>query len=493
MTQDAQDPGRSVPPPPPSPPPPSPPPPSPPPRTASPAKRPAADRRRITLATAIGNFVEWFDSGAYAVMSATIAGLFFPQYDATASLLATWAIFAGGFIARPVGAAFFGHYGDRLGRNRALALSVLLMSGATFLIGVLPTYASLGVAAPVLLFVLRTVQGFSTGGEYTGASAFIVEYAPDGKRARFAGAVPMTVGVASVAGSLVGVTLTATLSTPAMESWGWRVPFLIAAPLGLIGLYLRSKVEDTPVFRELERRSEVEATPLRDAVRVCGRQIATLFGYSITNAVGYYLMSSYMIAYMSEELGYSSSLAMLTSVVAMLAYCVACPVAARASDRYGRKPLLLVACGGFAVLTLPAFALMGTGLAGAMAGTAALAVLVAVIGTSNVPALVEMFPGHLRASGSAIGYTAAYVLFGGTAPFVATGLVAASGTALAPGFYLTGLAVVSTLVVLLAFRETRHLSLSRTTVLEPGPDGGSGTDSPAARPPDPPARVTPAP
>ncbi|MDJ1134358.1 MFS transporter [Streptomyces iconiensis] len=445
--------------------------------------RTAADRRKITLATAIGNFVEWFDSGAYAVMSATIAGLFFPQYDSTASLLATWAIFAGGFVARPVGAAFFGHYGDRLGRNKALALSVLLMSGATFFIGVLPTYASLGLAAPILLFLLRALQGFSTGGEYTGASAFIVEYAPDGKRARFAGAVPMTVGVASVAGSMVGVVLTSTLGDAAMQSWGWRVPFLIAAPLGLIGLYLRSRVEDTPVFRELEQRQEVEATPLRDAVKLCGRQIATLFGYSITNAVGYYLMSSYMIAYMSQELGYSSSMAMLTAVVAMFAYCVACPLAARASDRYGRKPLLLIACGGFAVLTLPAFALMGTGLAGAMAGTSVLAVLVAVIGTSNVPALVEMFPGHLRASGSAIGYTAAYVLFGGTAPFVATGLVAASGTALAPGFYLAGLAVVSTLVVALAFRETRHLSLTRTTVTEePGAAAGPAAEEAAPLP-----------
>lgn len=424
--------------------------------------RTAADRRRITLATAIGNFVEWFDSGAYAVMSATIAGLFFPQYDATASLLATWAIFAGGFIARPIGAAVFGHYGDRLGRNRALAISVLLMSAATFLIGVLPTYRTLGLAAPLLLFLLRTLQGFSTGGEYTGASAFIVEYAPDGQRARFAGAVPMTVGVASVAGSMVGVALTAGLGDAAMQSWGWRVPFLIAAPLGLIGLYLRTRIEDTPVFRELKAQAEVDATPLRDAVRICGRQIATLFGYSITNAVGYYLMSSYMISYMSEELGYGSSTAMLTSVVAMFFYCLACPAAARASDRWGRKPLLLVACGGFAVLTLPAFWLMRTGWAGAMAGTSVLGILVAVIGTSNVPALVEMFPGSLRASGSAIGYTAAYVLFGGTAPFVATGLVAATGTALAPGFYLVALAVVSTLVVVFAFRETKSLSLTRT-------------------------------
>ncbi|AXK36341.1 MFS transporter [Streptomyces armeniacus] len=423
-------------------------------------------RRKVTAATAVGNFVEWFDSGAYAIMSATLAGLFFPQYDKTAALLATWAVFAGGFVARPLGAAFFGRYGDRIGRNRMLALSVLCMSGSTFLIGVLPGYATLGIVAPVLLFLLRTVQGFSTGGEYTGASAFIMEYAPDGRRARYASVVPLTVGLASVAGAMTGLVITSTLSDGALESWGWRIPFLLAGPLGLIGLYLRSRIQDTPVFRAMERREAVREAPLREAARVCRKQVLTLFGYSITNAVGYYLMSSYLIAYMSEEVGYSKTEAMLTSVVAMLAYSAACPLMAAASDRYGRRPMLLVACGGFAVATLPAFWLIGTGLPGAVAGASVLAVLVAVIGTSNVPAMVEMFPGQLRASGSAIGYTAAYVLFGGTAPFVATGLVSVAGTPLAPGFYLMALAVVSGLVVLFAFRETLHLPLNRTTVLE---------------------------
>ncbi|RII13961.1 Proline/betaine transporter [Streptomyces sp. YIM 130001] len=437
---------------------------------ASPGTEPggvtAKVRRKVTTATAIGNFVEWFDSGAYAIMSATLAGLFFPQYDKTAALLATWAVFAGGFIARPLGAAFFGRYGDRIGRNRMLALSVLCMSGSTFLIGVLPGYATIGIVAPVLLFLLRAMQGFSTGGEYTGASAFIMEYAPDGRRARYASVVPLTVGLASVAGALTGLLITSTLDEGALNSWGWRIPFLLAGPLGLIGLYLRSRIDDTPVFRAMEERKVVQKAPLREAWRVCRRQVLTLFGYSITNAVGYYLMSSYMIAYMSEEVGYTKAEAMLTSVVAMLAYSAACPLMAAASDRYGRRPLLLLACGGFVVATLPAFWLIGTSLVGAVFGASVLAVLVAVIGTSNVPAMVEMFPGQLRASGSAIGYTAAYVMFGGTAPFVATGLVSLSGTSLAPGFYLMALAAVSGVVLLRSFRETFRLPLNRTTVLE---------------------------
>jgi len=422
-------------------------------------------RRRVLAATAIGNFVEWFDSAAYAVMSVTIASLFFPQYDRTASLLATWAVFAAGFVARPLGAAFFGHYGDRLGRNRMLALTVLTMSGATALLGLLPTYQTIGLAAPILLFVLRAAQGFSTGGEYTGASAFIMKYAPDGKRARFASVVPTTVGLATVAGALIGFALTSELTAAQLTSWGWRVPFLLAAPLGMIGLYLRSRVEDTPVFRALERNNTVRRQPLRDAVRLCRRQIVTLFGYSITNAIAYYLVSSYMIAYVSQELGYSKAQAMLTSVVSMLVYSAGCPFLAAASDRYGRKPMLLAACLGFTVLTLPCFALMSTGIGGAMAGASILALLVAVIGTSNVPALVEMFPSPVRASAAGIGYTAAYVLFGGTAPFVATALVAGLGTRLAPAYYLMALAALSTLVIIFAFRETKGLSLRRDTVL----------------------------
>lgn len=421
--------------------------------------------KRVAAAAAIGNFVEWFDSAAYAVMSVTISRLFFPEYSVTAALLATWAIFAGGFIARPLGAAFFGRYGDRIGRNKMLGLCVVVMSAATFSIGILPTFAVIGIWAPVLLFLFRAVQGFTTGGEYTGSSAFIVEYAPAGKRAVYASIIPVTVGLASVVGALLGVGLTSTLSAAELSAWGWRVPFLLAAPLGLIGLYIRSRVDDTPIFRNLEKKGKVAARPLGDAIRLCTRQIFTLFGYSITNAIAYYLMSSYMIAYMTSSLGYSSAASMMTSVIAMLVYTIACPFAARGSDRFGRKPMLLTSCVGFVVLTIPAFSIMPINLGCAIVGTSVLAALVAIIGTSNVPALVEMFPSSVRASGSAIGYTMAYVLFGGTAPFVATGLVAGFGTPLAPAFYLMAMATVSAAVVILFFRETKNLSLSRTTVL----------------------------
>lgn len=432
---------------------------------AAPASKPGRrSLNRVAWAASIGNFVEWFDSSAYAVMAVTISALFFPSGDPVAALLATWLIFAGGFVARPIGAAFFGRYGDLIGRNRMLALCVLMMSAATFVIGILPTYATIGIWAPIFLFILRAVQGFTTGGEYTGSSSFIVEYAPEGKRAFYASVIPLTVGLASVAGAGLGILITSTLSEADVASWGWRIPFWIAAPLGLIGLFIRAHVDDTPVFRALEHQERTVSHPLREAIRLCKRQIFTLFGYSVTNAVGYYLMSSYMIAYMSSSLGYTSSEAMFANVIAMLAYCVACPFAARLSDRFGRKAMLLAACIGFVVITIPAFAIMPLGLGFACLGGAMLAILVAIIGTSNVPALVEMFPPAVRSSSSAMGYSLAYVLFGGTAPFVATWLVSTMGTSLAPGFYLMGLAVLSALVVIFLFRETKNLPLNRTEV-----------------------------
>lgn len=428
---------------------------------------PAIGRRslkRVAWAASIGNFVEWFDAAAYAVMAVTIAALFFPAGDPVAAMLATWAIFAGGFVARPIGAAFFGRYGDKIGRNKMLAYCVLLMSAATFLIGILPTYATIGVWAPIFLFVLRAIQGFTTGGEYTGSASFIVEYAPEGKRALYSSVIPVTVGLASVAGAGVGALITSTLSDADLTAWGWRIPFLIAAPLGLIGLYIRSQVDDTPVFRALESQDRTSEHPLREAISLCKRQIFTLFGYSITNAVGYYLMSSYMISYMTASLGYTSAESMIANVVAMLAYSAACPFAAKLSDRFGRKPMLLTACIGFAVLTIPAFALMPLGLGFAMLGGALLAILVAIIGTSNVPALVEMFPPAVRSSSSAMGYSLAYVIFGGTAPFVATALVSSLGTPLAPGFYLMAVAIFSALIIIFLFRETKNLALNRTEV-----------------------------
>lgn len=424
-------------------------------------------RRKVLVATAVSNFVVWFDFAAYGVMSVILAKVFFPQNDESVSVLATSGLFWSGVIARPIGAAFFGRYGDRIGRNRMLALSVLCMSGSTLLIGLLPSYAAAGIVAPLLLFLCRVVQGFSIGGEYTGAATFLTEYAPEGRRARYASLIPLTIGVTTATNPVLNLVWPSSAET--LDAWGWRVLFLLAGALGLVGFYLRTRIPDTPVFRTVKQRGAVQKAPLREVVRRCRRQVLTLFGLSITSVVGYYLltiyMNLYMFFYMTARFGFSKEQVMVANLLVVLVYGAACPLTAAASDRWGRKPMLLLACVGFAVLTVPALWLIGTGIGGLVVCGSVLIVLVSMIGTSSVPAMVEMFPPQLRASGSAIGYTAAYTLFGATAPLLLVRPpVPSSGSPITPGFYLLGLGAVSALVVVFAFRETLRLPLNRTTV-----------------------------
>ncbi|HSL35863.1 MAG TPA: MFS transporter, partial [Arthrobacter sp.] len=218
-------------------------------------------RRRVIAASFIGNFVEWFDYAVYGYLAVTIAAVFFPESDPQTGLLLTFALFAISFLVRPLGGFVWGHIGDRVGRRTALSLSILIMSGATFCIALIPGYDTIGIWAPILLLIIRVAQGFSASGEYAGASAFLVEYAPANRRGLYAAVVPASTAAGLLLGSLLAGLLTTLLSTDAMQSWGWRLPFLLAAPMGLIGRYIRTKLEDTPVFRELAAEDQAIKAP----------------------------------------------------------------------------------------------------------------------------------------------------------------------------------------------------------------------------------------
>ncbi len=205
-----------------------------------------AARKKAIMAAGIGNFVEWFDFALYAQFATVIAFHFFPSNNPTTGLLATFAVFALGFFARPVGGVVFGHYGDKVGRKFALSAAVLMMSAATIAIGLTPTYESIGIAAPVLLIVWRVFQGLSAGGEYAGSSSFVIEYAPKGKRALFGSVNPIATALGIIAGAAVGLLMSYVLTNDEVRDWGWRIPFIIAGPLGIVGLYLRNKVEESP-------------------------------------------------------------------------------------------------------------------------------------------------------------------------------------------------------------------------------------------------------
>lgn len=420
--------------------------------------------RKAATASFIGNFVEWFDYAAYGYLATVIADVFFPDSDPTTALLATFAVFAASFVVRPVGGIFWGHVGDRYGRRSALSVSILIMSGASFAIAFIPGYATIGIFAPILLLVARLFQGFSASGEYAGASSFLAEYAPEGRRGLYTSLVPASTATGLLLGSLCATVLHGLLSDGALEGWGWRVPFLLAGPFGLIGRYIRLHLEDTPKFRELQVRratldDDSERAPIGQLFRHHRKALVIAFGVTSLNAVGFYLLLSYLPTYLTEELDVGETRAFLSSTIALATYLVAIFAMGRLSDALGRRRMLVAASVLFMLVSVPLFAAMES------AGLVALVLievgfgLVLTMNDGTLPIfLAEIFPTSVRYSGFAFSFNSANALFGGTAPLVATGLISLTGSDLAPAWYLTGIAALA-LVAMLASHETAYEAL----------------------------------
>ncbi len=423
---------------------------------------PAVDlqvRRRVVGASFIGNFVEWFDYAVYGYLAATIAVVFFPEADPQTALLSTFALFAISFLVRPMGGFIWGHIGDRVGRKNALSLSILIMSLSTFCIALIPGYDAIGLWAPALLLIVRVVQGFSASGEYAGASAFLVEYAPAHRRGLYAAVVPASTATGLLLGSLLAAGLTGLLSEDQLHSWGWRLPFLLAAPMGLIGRYIRTKLEDTPAFRELEVEEHSEAAPVKSLLVNHWRQLLLAVGAVLLNAVGFYVILSYMPTYLSEELGLGTTESYLATTIALLTYIGFIFGTGMLSDRFGRKKVLISASLLFVALSVPAFMLLETGSFLVIVLVQVLLGGMLTLNDGTLPSfLAEMFPTKIRYSGFAVSFNLSNALFGGTAPFVATLLISLSGNALAPAWYLAAAALVSLVAVALS-RETSRMPL----------------------------------
>lgn len=420
------------------------------------------EMRRYMIAGSIGTFVEWYDYGSYGYLATLIALVFFPEISTSAGLMATFAVFAISFFIRPLGGIIWGHFGDKIGRKQMLSLSILIMSGSTFLIAFLPSYAMVGMLAPVLLLVLRVVQGFSAAGEYAGAGAFVAEYAPKHRRGLFVSIVPASTALGLLAGSLLVTLMTATLSHDQMLSWGWRVPFLIAGPLGLVGRYIRTHLEDTPAFRELEQEHQVEQAPFVKSITRNRRETLIALGVTCLNAVGFYIVLSYMPTYLLTEVHMPETEAFLVSTVTAAAYVLLIFGMGWLSDRFGRKPMLIIASVLFIVLSVPLFMLLHSLTLIGIIGVQIVFGAMLAANDGNLACFVsEIFPTDVRYSGFGFTFNVANALFGGTAPFVATWLISATGNSLAPAGYVMAAAVVALVAVLFA-KETaaRDLSLA---------------------------------
>jgi len=418
--------------------------------------------RKAITGSAVGNATEWYDYGVYAYVAVEIADNFFPE----AGLVGTFLVFAVSFVLRPLGGLFWGPMGDRIGRQRVLAMTILLMAAATFLVGVLPTYDQVGAWAIVLLVALRIVQGFSTGGEYGGAATFMAEYAPDKKRG-FLGSFLEFGTIAGFTAAIAVVFATESIiGSAAMTEWGWRVPFLIGGPIGLIGLYVRLKLEDTPVFRELEEQGHVESSAgnaVRDLFANFWPTILILMGLVAALNISNYTLLAYMPTYLTQTAGFDSADADLLVILGQVAMLVFLPIAGAMSDRVGRKPMWAGSFIGLIVLSVPMFMLISLGFWPAVIGFAVLGIVyVAQLATISAT-FPAMFPSQVRYGGMAIGYNISTALFGGTALYVNDALIAGFGSNLMPAYYMI-LASVIGLISLRFVVETAGCSLRGTQI-----------------------------
>jgi MFS transporter, MHS family, proline/betaine transporter len=404
--------------------------------------------RRVIAAGVIGNVLEWYDFAIYGYFASAIGRQFFPHEDAVAQLLSAFSIFALGYLMRPLGGVVVGHIGDQFGRRAALTFSVAAMAIPTFLIGLLPGYATWGLLAPVALSLLRMVQGLSVGGEYTSSMVFLVERAPEGRRGLMGAVTSCGAGAGTLLGSAVGAAFAASMSTAALESWGWRIPFLLGLIVGIAGYFLRRHLLETV---SVERRKRA---PIIETLHDHWRIVIGFAGLSVFIAVGVYVSFVYLVSWLQTADGIPPSRALEINSFSMAVSLLVVIAAGLLSDRVGRKPLLMVACVlGFAG-AVPIFWLLNQpSPLLAQFGQLGLAVVIGLYGGTLPAFLVEAAPPQVRCTAVSLGYNICLGTIGGLTPLVATWLIERTGDEIAPAFVIMASAAI-TIVTLMCFRET---------------------------------------
>jgi MHS family proline/betaine transporter-like MFS transporter len=423
---------------------------------AAPSVHLADKSRRALWAAAIGNLLEWYDFGVYAYLASLIAAKFFPGSDPTASLLASFAAFGVGFLARPLGGIVIGRLGDIKGRKTALVLTIFLMAFGTVGLGLLPTYDSIGVWAPILLVIMRLVQGLAAGGEWGTSTAFMVEWAPQDRRGLFGSFQQVSTAGGSLLGSAVAAIMTSSFSSVAMLDWGWRVPFLLGAALLVVGAYMRQNVDETPSYQA--SRQAAASQPAAAGFPLGARA----FGFTIFWTIAYYTLLVWMPSFTQRFAGLSPSQALWSNTIGLIAMVIAVPCWGALSDKVGRRPVLMASAILIGALCYPLLSLMagGTGLALVLPIQILFGILLALYSGAGPAAISEIFPTHLRSTWMTSGYALSVAIFGGFAPFIATWLIQATGSPMAPTYlYLLPAAVIS-LLVIWSMKETAGTQLS---------------------------------
>ncbi len=433
---------------------------------------------RAIGASAMGNAVEWFDYGCYGFLTAHIANTLFPS--GTNGMVWALAGFAISFLMRPLGGIFWGPLGDKIGRKKVLAMTIILMACSTVLVGLIPSWDSFeswfgegwGILAPVILYLLRIVQGFSAGGEYGGAATFMAEYAPRNRRGMYGSFLEVGTLLGLTAAAIISLLLISLLGDERMAEWGWRLPFFVALPLGYIGMYLRNKMEDSPVFRELENQQEHKK---QETGNVYTQLLTTylkptliLFGLVLTLNIVYYDFLFYSPTYFTHTLGMSEHHADMVLALGMLIMAVMLPFFGHLSDIVGRRPMWLFSCIALIIFIVPLYRLMGTGLLGAVVGFVLIGMLFAPQVSTISATFPAMFPTAVRYAGVAIGYNVAVSLFGGTAPAITQWLIDSTSSlgdqsSLMPAWYIM-IACVPGVIASWFLIETKGESIRGTEI-----------------------------
>jgi MFS transporter, MHS family, proline/betaine transporter len=407
-------------------------------------RSPAAKTRAI-VATSIGNMLEWYDFTVYALFAGYIAANFFPGSDPGTQLLETFLFFGLGFVVRPLGAVLIGNFGDRAGRKAALTLTILLMAAGTGIIAFSPTYATIGVGAPLLLLLGRVLQGFSAGGEIGGATAYLLETAEPGKRGRVASWLEASMGMANVLGALTAFTVTAWLSKAEVQAWGWRIPFVFGLAIAPVGLYLRRSLEETEAFQaETVRRSREQRrpqAPLLQLFRNHGRSLFVGFCVAVLWAVAVYVLMIYLPTYVQhpDTFNFSAKQAFGASLIGNIPFVIGCVWFGSLSDRFGRRRSLFVSAALLLLCVLPLFMWLKADptLPTLIVVQCLVCILVASFVGVAPAALSEIFPTGVRSTGTSLVYNGAFMVFGGFAPMLLTWATQRAGGSLyAPAWYV---------------------------------------------------------
>lgn len=431
--------------------------------TASAHQDPAVLRRAIA-AGFTGTVIEWYDFVIFGTISVLVfSKVFYPEQTPFIALLSSLGTFAIGFLARPLGGIFFGHLGDRIGRRNTLMVTLALMGVATVFIGLLPGYNTIGVAAPALLIFLRLVQGFSLGGEFGGVATLLIEHAPKHRRGAVGGWAQAGGFVGPLLGTAVILTLRSVLSDAELISWGWRVPFLLSFLLIAVAAYIRTNITESPEFERARAHNELSKSPLRSVIMEYPKEIFCVFAMHAGNALLFYTGLTFAIAYITRNVGLSQTVALWSNIVFLLSATISCIVISRLSDKTGRKPIYLAGTILGMIMAFPLFYLLNT------ANVAVVLLATAIMGAIEGGFLYgiqpsyfgELFPTKFRYLGMSLGYQAATVLVGATAPMIGVILTeAGSGHTWVFSLYVMGVLAVAAVAVLLA-GETMHRDIER--------------------------------